>query len=512
MARVHSAAGGSGPAPPSRVLRAVFGVGPAPLPVDMEEASPSSAPLQGWSSHFQNVGSLTDSSFDSTFRLRLEHQVHLLRRLALASRDRFSYPVSVPELQAALRRCDPSTAPGLDGLSYAVFLVDDPVWHQALALFLSLVLCWARVPSVWLHGVVVPLFKSGDRRLFGNFRPITLLSCALKLLEHVLLARVGPLLDSAIDPVQAGFRRGADEHVYVLQEVLRLSGARATFCAFLDLRKAYDVAWRSSVLFRLHQAGVRGRTWLLFHALLSGTCAHARINGRASPTWFSPNGVPQGSVLSPILFNLLVDSVADAVRRVNPGVFLPGSSVAVSILLYADGVVILAPDADTLQMALDAATAWSRLWRFQFGIGPDKSAVVVFGRALAVPQFFLADQQLPLVSSYRYLGVIFSSGSSWQPHADHLIARGNRRLGALLGWAGMEICLVCMRPGLPPLMWSHPPPLVFVSSPAPPSSGSLRSTSAGAASSSAGPGGPLVPQFLENSDGLTRIDSGKALP
>ena len=361
MARVHSAAGGSGPAPPSRVLRAVFGVGPAPLPVDMEEASPSSAPLQGWSSHFQNVGSLTDSSFDSTFRLRLEHQVRLLRRLALASRDRFSYPVSVPELQAALRRCDPSTAPGLDGLSYAAFLVDDPVWRQALALFLSLVLCWACVPSVWLHGVVVPLFKSGDRRLFGNYRPITLLSCALKLLEHVLLARVGPLLDSAIDPVQAGFRRGADEHVYVLQEVLRLRGARATFCAFLDLRKAYDVAWRSGVLFRLHQAGVRGRTWLLFHALLSGTCAHARINGRASPTWFSPNGVPQGSVLSPILFNLLVDSVADAVRRVNPGVFLPGSSVAVSILLYADDIVILAPDAATLQVALDAATAWSRL-------------------------------------------------------------------------------------------------------------------------------------------------------
>ena len=100
-------------------------------------------------------------------------------------------------------------------------------------------------------------------------------------------------------------------------------------------------------------------------------------------------------------------------------------------------------DADTcdnpqdLHRAIDAAHASARFWRFQFGIGPTKSAIMIFGRRHGrgrAPTFFLGEQALPRVKQYTYLGVSLNERLSWKNHVNHLLGRGERKMAACLFW------------------------------------------------------------------------------
>ena len=165
-------------------------------------------------------------------------------------------PFSAWELDAALASMSAGTAPGCDGLPYEAFRVDLPWWRALLLGVLNLMHGAGLAPSLWKVGVVVPLHKHGNRQVMGNYRPITLVPCLLKVLERMALRRASPLLEAVLDPCQAGFRWGAQDQAYCLLEALRLRGRQRTWCAFVDTRKAYDTAWCDAALLRLWRAGV----------------------------------------------------------------------------------------------------------------------------------------------------------------------------------------------------------------------------------------------------------------
>ena len=132
-----------------------------------------------------------------------------------------------------------------------------------------------------------------------------------------------------------------------------------------------------------------------------------RLGDSASQPWVD-SGVAQGRVLSPLLFNLLVDSLATSLRAAVAGVRLVDSDPFRHVCqLYADDLVLLAESQAHLQDALDVVHSWGLRWRFSFGIGPTKSAVVVFGPLRGRPDcsVHLGGVSLPLVPQYRYLGV-----------------------------------------------------------------------------------------------------------
>ena len=288
-----------------------------------------------------------------------------------------------------LQQLPANRAPGPDGLTYELFRVDDDALRSALLALFELVRYWAVVPSSWRSATVTPLHKSGAADEFTNYRPISLLSCALKVSERLLLKRLHPRLNPLIDESQAGFRWGAEEQqIYTLAETLRLRAGTRTFCAFVDVRKAFDVAWRDAVLVKLAVAGVAGSTWRVLDDFLSSTSARVLVNGHLSEPWTESAGVRQGSVLGPLLFNILFDGISEAVRAACPGVAFGRDIHAprVTVLLYADDLVVLAENQRDLQRALDAIGAWGARWRFSFGIGPEKTAVFVVGYRFS-PQF-----------------------------------------------------------------------------------------------------------------------------
>ena len=196
-------------------------------------------------------------------------------------------------------------------------------------------------------------------------------------------------------------------------------------------------------MLRLRRAGVTDDLWHLVDDFVTNRTAAIRMGSHTSDHWEVEDGIGQGAVLSGFLFNILINGLAAAIKRACNGVSCDSddNSLRVKVLLYADDVVILCENAADLQRALDAAQAWARSWRFHFGIGPSKSAVMVFGNTGSrsrVPPFFLSGQVLPRVKSYPYLGIVFHEKLHWKPHVDYVLKRGECKMAACLSWTNAE--------------------------------------------------------------------------
>eukprot|EP00439_Symbiodinium_sp_Y106_P008157 s9111_g1.t1 len=218
--------------------------------------------LDAWRDNFRNVPAnaqlVQGSARPDPDPSDITNRAAALRRDMATMSGQLDFPPTEAELQNVLSQLPLHRAAGPDGLPYEVFVVDDECLRAAMLTFLQLVRYWAVVPSIWRSARVRPLHKSGPVDEFNNYRPISLLCCSLKIIERLLLARLLPTVYPQIGESQAGIRWGAEEQIYTLAKSLKLRAGRRTFCAFVDVRKAFDVAWRDAVLLKLAEFGICG--------------------------------------------------------------------------------------------------------------------------------------------------------------------------------------------------------------------------------------------------------------
>ena len=299
--------------------------------------------IDEWRVHFQVASSQGIDNLDRRHFARVRRRVQHIRNNRTATSDA-GQPFTLEELQRALDHCSSGKAPGVDNIPYEAFCIDLPWWKETMLQFLEVCRVLCCVPTMWKHGILIPFPKHGqssaDR---DSYRPITLTCCIAKILERMVLNRLHPVVDPRLDECQAGFRTGSDFPAYALLETLHLRKHTRTYCAFLDIRKAFDVAWRDGAMLRLFRAGVSGSLWHLIDDLVSHRTAAVRVSSKFSDSWDVENGIGQGAVLSGFLFNVLVNGLAAEIRRVCNGVTCAGraGSMQVQILMYADDVVIV---------------------------------------------------------------------------------------------------------------------------------------------------------------------------
>ena len=159
--------------------------------------------------------------------------------------------------------------------------------RSSLLVIFELIRSWSIVPTVWWTAIV-----GGSADQFTNYRPISLLCSCQKVFERLVLKRLSPHVDPLLDESQAGFRWGAAEQVYTLQETVCLRAHRRTLGAFVNVRKAFDLAWRDAVLLKLASAGVNGGLWSVIANLTTDTTAPVSVNGSFSEPRSEPTVVP----------------------------------------------------------------------------------------------------------------------------------------------------------------------------------------------------------------------------
>ena len=246
-----------------------------PLPV--EES------LAHWRDHFATVGASSDASYDEDFFRFIGRRFAEISS-SCRSTGIFDALFTHSALRRALSHCIDS-AVGLDGLPYSLFKVNFPWWQDAILNFYNLVFSWSAVPTLWKRSVIVPVFKRGDPSQATNYRPISLASCCFKVLEHMVLSRIGPHICPQLDESQGGFRWGADCLVGSLVSVLSSRSSSHTFVAFIDIQKAFDTSWVEGTLVRLFDPVSLGCMWRLLSHFLLGTQSQVRSGDSLSAPW-----------------------------------------------------------------------------------------------------------------------------------------------------------------------------------------------------------------------------------
>ena len=190
----------------------------------------------------------------------------------------------------------------------------------------------------------------------------------------------------------------------------------------LDFSKAFDKVNHSKLHFghmKLHQYGIRGNALAWIRAFLGNRSQTVVIDGEESESVPVTSGVPQGSVLGPILFLIYINDLPDELTS--------------QVRLFADDTAVYLTIGDTedgkvLQNDLDRLSVWEDRWDMEFNPSKCQVVRVTTSRRLIDVTYTLHGQVLEVVTSAKYLGVDFSSGLSWNPHIDRITKNATRTL------------------------------------------------------------------------------------
>ena len=265
----------------------------------------------------------------------------------------------------------------------------------------------------------MPLFKKGDENDVNNFRGVTLVSCLSKLFTAVLNKRVNDWSEkyNTVSDAQFGFKKGfcTVDAIYTLHSLIQnlLNNNKRLFCAFVDLRKAFDSVYHNALWLKLYKMGINGKMLRNIHAMYDSVKCCVRHCGSYSDFFEVSVGLKQGETLSPILFSLFIEDL-EIYLQGKPSSGLNIKDINLLLLLFADDMVILGESSEDLQDSLNELYKYCDKWGLE--VNTAKTKVVVFRRRGGLHQnerWSLNGTILETVNDFNYLGVVFNYTGSF---------------------------------------------------------------------------------------------------
>jgi len=282
------------------------------------------------------------------------------------------------------------------------------------------------VPRDWKEANVVPIFKGGQRSVVSNYRPVSLTSQICKVFEAIVRDEVVEFLDKhkLIRDSQHGFRKGRScltNLLLFLDQVLR--SVDEGFCVdivFLDLAKAFDKVPHRRLLEKVRKHGIGGKLLGMIGDWLRHRRQRVCIKGKQSDWEEVWSGVPQGSVLGPLLFLIFINDLED--------------NVSGNVLKFADDTKIFGQvrnghDNIRMQADLDKFVEWADKWQMQFNVS--KCKVMHVGQKNPGYLYNMGSNGLQRVDVEKDLGVMISSDLKCSQQCMYAYTKANRVMGMI---------------------------------------------------------------------------------
>ena len=241
-------------------------------------------------------------------RDNLKHIKNQMKIITMENENQID-PFSIEELEEALEHAKPGKASGLDGITTEMIQQFGPLARSwVLNLFNNCVES-CTIPKLWRRARVIALLKPGkDPNNSKSYRPISLLCILFKVYERMILGRITPVIEEHLTPDQAGFRAGrscCDQLLNLTQFIEDgYENKTVTGAVFVDLTAAYDTVNHRKLLLKVARMIRNNKIVQIIQSLLSNRRFFVEMDGKKSRWRSQKNGLPQGSVLAPILFNI----------------------------------------------------------------------------------------------------------------------------------------------------------------------------------------------------------------
>ena len=354
-----------------------------------------------------------------------------LRYLASANDSSFFISPTVPdEVSSVIQSLKKSKSSGPNSIPVKLLKMLGPLISTQLSQIINESFLTGIFPDKLKIAKVIPIFKKGDASKNSNYRPISLLSVFSKIFEKIMHERLYNFLElhEILFQMQFGFRNGhsTDHALISLSERIKstIDSNRVGCGIFIDLQKAFDTVNHNILLQKLDHYGIRGSSLQWFESYLTGRLQYVSINNHSSSLGKVTCGVPQGSVLGPLLFLIYIND-------------LPNVSKLLSFFLFADDTNIYfeTENITKLQCKINKellkVKSWLEVNKLVLNI--QKTNYVVFhSPRKKLPEHILIKFGKNSVTRSRYvkfLGVLMDQHLSWKFHISELTKKLSRTSG-----------------------------------------------------------------------------------
>ena len=328
-------------------------------------------------------------------------------------------PVSEEEILTTVNQCKNKMSEDVNSLSMNVIKriirsVSTPFQHICNLSFQTGV-----VPDAMKIAKIIPLFKSGDRQLFTNYRPVALLPQFSKILEKLFCKRLNSFIEKneIISESQYGFRPNRSTSTALLELVEEIVTANDknmyTIGVFIDLRKAFDTINHDLVLRKLENFGIRGITNNWLRSYLNNRTQYVALENVSSSLLTVLCGVPQGSVLGPLLFILYINDICNV-------------SKLLKTILFADDTNLFRSSSDLQKLCHDVSkelgklNIWFKVNKLSLNVA--KTNFIVFSGRKRVDnaELKIDNTHIDRVYVTKFLGVLIDDRFTWKQHISNI--------------------------------------------------------------------------------------------
>ena len=317
-------------------------------------------------------------------------------------------------------------ATGADGISPRLLKLSEPGILSSLTKLINRCIISSSWPTDWKISIVTPIYKKDSETLKSDYRPVSVLSAVSKIAERVIFDQLYEFCLDFLSGNLSGFLKGHSCTTALLKtcEDIRknLDSREHSAAITIDLSKAFDSINHNLLLAKLSAYGVTKDALQLLRSYLTDRKQHVKIDGNLSDWQIMKCGVPQGSILGPLLFNIYM----------NDANF---SDISCSLRFYADDTTGYSSSfcPSTLQIILQKnlglLVSWFR--KNYLAINHSKSQSIVFNRATLPMPFVIDSNELDYVTQIKLLGVIIDNSLSFKAHIQEICRKVNAKVSIL---------------------------------------------------------------------------------
>ena len=331
----------------------------------------------------------------------------------------FNCNFSLPELERALKMGTTNT-PGPDKLPPD--LLRNLNKKQKLDLLNIFNYFWNNgLPSNWKKSIIIPIHKSNKPPHFtSSYRPISLTNALCKSMERLVNLRLKLFLDKnkVMDPKQSGFRSGftSIDGIARLEDSIREGQfySRCTIIIFLDISQAFDSIRHDALLYKIERSNIDGNLACFIKNFISDRSIKVRNLNTLSSEYDTPIGLPQGSVLSPTLFNIFINDL-----------LMNDNIPTLDYSKFADDLAVWVTDyhpeqcLHKAQKTLEAIENWAKKWSIAFSTTKSK-AMFISRKKLLNSDLKLNNENIEFVKTHKFLGLTFDRSLTWKAHINQI--------------------------------------------------------------------------------------------